>query len=723
MKTSALLFTLLIVILAVLVSNLYAQMPFWQQTFSGNPLRAAVVNGLQFAPNGDLFISSSFDGRISIIDSYTGVLRSTDNGATWIPTGLTLTWNQAQGWQGGTYGVTITSSGHLFASGGDIMRSTDNGVTWTKVEGEINGAWTTITSWKSYVFAANGLTTVVRSTDDGNTWAEAGSLSGVSQIWALAADSSGNIFVGTNQGTYTSTDYGAHWSGGGAVSVTSITVNPANSYVFVGTRTNGIYRSTNHGVSWTNVGFGHSWVGCLYADQRGNVYCRNGSAYYRSTDNGTSWQQIFSADYAYSFIESPSGILIVGVDGGVYRSTDNGTTWLNPPSLTGAWVTSLIKGSDSTLLAGTLGNYIFQTTDDGNSWSQQVIPGLTNGQVICLAAMPTSNLIAGTDGGGIYSSTDQGQIWHSSSNGLDTNLYVFSISVEPNGTIVAGCNPSAATSGGIYSSTNGGTQWTLLTSTTGNVYSTAVLPDGHIFAGTNDGELYVSTDNGITWRDTLLSTTLIRCLIPTQAGYLLAGTDYPGGLYRSTDHGASWTELPFNSAVSFTCGVTDSTAGTFVGTWGQGTYRSTDNGSSWTQVIDGLTDLNVLSLAFDAAGHLYAGTQSSGVFKSSSSLTAVKENPSTVPSTFVLNQNYPNPFNPTTTINFDLKETSTVHLTIFNVLGQRVKEFELGRMSAGTYSQVVDMSRFASGVYFYRIEAVGSDGERYVAMKKMLELK
>lgn len=107
----------------------------------------------------------------------------------------------------------------------------------------------------------------------------------------------------------------------------------------------------------------------------------------------------------------------------------------------------------------------------------------------------------------------------------------------------------------------------------------------------------------------------------------------------------------------------------------------------------------------------------------STTLTPVIERPLTVPTEFTLYQNYPNPFNPTTTIEFALKENSAVTLSIFSVLGQRVKEFELGRLNAGTYSQTVDMSRFASGVYFYKLEAVGNDGERYVEMKKMLELK
>ncbi len=44
-------------------------------------------------------------------------------------------------------------------------------------------------------------------------------------------------------------------------------------------------------------------------------------------------------------------------------------------------------------------------------------------------------------------------------------------------------------------------------------------------------------------------------------------------------------------------------------------------------------------------------------------------------------------------------------------------------MGAGRYNEVVNMSRYASGIYFYRITAIGINGERFIETKKMLELK
>jgi Concanavalin A-like lectin/glucanases superfamily/Secretion system C-terminal sorting domain len=94
-----------------------------------------------------------------------------------------------------------------------------------------------------------------------------------------------------------------------------------------------------------------------------------------------------------------------------------------------------------------------------------------------------------------------------------------------------------------------------------------------------------------------------------------------------------------------------------------------------------------------------------------------------VPKTYALYQNFPNPFNPSTTIRFDLKEQSNVTLEICNVLGQKVEFWDYGMMNAGRYNEDVNMVRFASGVYLYRIVAQGKKGDRFVSIKKLVLIK
>jgi hypothetical protein len=89
-----------------------------------------------------------------------------------------------------------------------------------------------------------------------------------------------------------------------------------------------------------------------------------------------------------------------------------------------------------------------------------------------------------------------------------------------------------------------------------------------------------------------------------------------------------------------------------------------------------------------------------------------------LPSVFLLEQNYPNPFNPSTTIHYELPRASHVTLTVYNTLGQIVRELVDGEIDAGQHDVQFNGSGLSSGVYFYRIQA----GD-YVAIKRLLILR
>ncbi|MFA6541024.1 MAG: T9SS type A sorting domain-containing protein, partial [Bacteroidota bacterium] len=104
-----------------------------------------------------------------------------------------------------------------------------------------------------------------------------------------------------------------------------------------------------------------------------------------------------------------------------------------------------------------------------------------------------------------------------------------------------------------------------------------------------------------------------------------------------------------------------------------------------------------------------------GVYKT---ITSVKMISEVVPAEYSLNQNYPNPFNPSTTIRYSLKTTSPIMLTVYNIIGQEVATLVNNVQTAGSYSVTFDAARFASGVYFYKLQA-GS----FISIKKMMLLK
>ncbi len=95
----------------------------------------------------------------------------------------------------------------------------------------------------------------------------------------------------------------------------------------------------------------------------------------------------------------------------------------------------------------------------------------------------------------------------------------------------------------------------------------------------------------------------------------------------------------------------------------------------------------------------------------------------TLPKEFSLSQNYPNPFNPTTAISYQLSAVSNVTLKIYDALGREVTTLVNGQQNAGVYNVVFDGGKYSSGVYIYKIDAVGNDGKKFTSIKKLVLLK
>ena len=94
-----------------------------------------------------------------------------------------------------------------------------------------------------------------------------------------------------------------------------------------------------------------------------------------------------------------------------------------------------------------------------------------------------------------------------------------------------------------------------------------------------------------------------------------------------------------------------------------------------------------------------------------------------IPLEYSLAQNYPNPFNPSTTIRYAMPEAGSVHIAVYNMVGQRVRTVVNARQSAGVHETVWDGRDDAghtvsSGVYLYRIKT-GS----FTQARKMLLVK
>lgn len=88
------------------------------------------------------------------------------------------------------------------------------------------------------------------------------------------------------------------------------------------------------------------------------------------------------------------------------------------------------------------------------------------------------------------------------------------------------------------------------------------------------------------------------------------------------------------------------------------------------------------------------------------------------PNTAELFQNYPNPFNPSTTIIFNLPQTSHVKLMIYDVIGKQITKLVDEIKTGGSYSIDFNASNLSSGVYYYQIQT-----DDFVSTKKLILLK
>jgi hypothetical protein len=89
--------------------------------------------------------------------------------------------------------------------------------------------------------------------------------------------------------------------------------------------------------------------------------------------------------------------------------------------------------------------------------------------------------------------------------------------------------------------------------------------------------------------------------------------------------------------------------------------------------------------------------------KISNNATNIWKNKVLYPKMFTLKQNFPNPFNSTTTIKYQLQKSDHINLSVYNILGQKVRTLMDKKQRAGKHSITFDAFNLASGVYYYRL--------------------
>ena len=704
-------------------------------------------------------------------------------------------WQQTGGpYTGRVYAVGVTHNGTVYVGGGEsgIWISSDHGQTWLR-KSSVRYVSCFAENARGDVFAGTAGFGIYRSTDRGTTWTLLKNglpqYASLRSLPYLAVTTSGKLLAGTfGNGLYASTDNGENWArviAGLTDSVFYSVIVSKDSVCYTSTRNGGVFRSTDDGVSWTNMGLRGRDPFSLYVHPTGTILAglyQGGIV--RSSDNGVTWSDVASTKrFILGFNGFSTGEILAGTTSeGILWSTDEGRSWSRVnfrDSVVLAMGVDTASRTQSIYVAAANGFYV--STLISATWKQIPFP---NSMVSSLAISADGTIYAGGYGvsgiyyygdRGVYYSTNRGESWTfigqadshvdglaktsdclfgafrypgcvltgyigwTTNNGTTWNTspdgQVFSaIAANTRGAVFARCRSNA-----VLRSINSGATWDTLRLHASQYFSKAplaVASNGYLYTRITEptvDKLVRSTDNGETWSD--LDSTMTNGVVSlacNASNHIFGGC--ADGIIRSIDYGTTWTSAMFTKGLVISL-ATEGTTNIFAGTDSGKVYRSTDSGLTWIEISSGLNNERILDLKVAPDGFLYAATEGGGVYRSTTPVTAVRDNHNTITENFVLEQNYPNPFNPATNFRFTVPEAhqpsaeignlSTgitsgqfVSLKIHDLLGREVAILVNEEKPAGSYSVRWNATNIPSGVYFYRLTAEGFSETKKLSLIK-----
>ncbi|MCX6258937.1 MAG: GEVED domain-containing protein [Bacteroidia bacterium] len=157
-------------------------------------------------------------------------------------------------------------------------------------------------------------------------------------------------------------------------------------------------------------------------------------------------------------------------------------------------------------------------------------------------------------------------------------------------------------------------QWQVNTGPNNGSLESFAVNGSDIFTGTSTGNVFYSSDGGLTWTNVSsgLSGNSIFALLISGTN-VIAGTS--SGIFVSNNSGASWTTASMSIPGLEVMALAKTSSYYFASTFGGGVFRSSNNGTTWTQVNSGLTNLYVNAIVLSGS-YLIAGT-TSGIYRSS----------------------------------------------------------------------------------------------------------
>jgi len=658
--------------------------------FDENDPNAKWVEVTPFADTAGITVNEVItdpNGTIYLATGNGGVLRSDDNGATWLKKGQLLDTvvlhpliiDQS------VFLLSLDGNGNLYAglnAKGAIFRSSDKGDTWKKLPARCPGGQKALTTM---VAAPNGNIIIGTdhpinfsiggriyvSTDQGQTWdtvyrrptTDEGNKNNIDKI--IRVPGTNLLYANTHGPTLRSTDFGMTWNAMDLIKRGDERFSMAGkgTNLFQLSEPDGIFLSTDSGANWTpkNNGIYAAYMYGVAINSKQAVFAITEYGLWGTTDNGDTWDHKpeYGEDYHPSLFINKKDHIFIGTSKGLLRSIDDGQTLKR----------IIIHVIDSTVNDSLNPNIINQVGDDGH------------GKLFCASNVDTI---------GFLYSTDDGDHWIKMSN-------------------LPQLPPQQ------------------------QIYAFAFASQDTILASTGIQSFYLSTDNGDNWRlvDDNSKVPASQLLIHPNGAYLArvqAGTT--GGIFRSDDGAHTWKRIfpaadqtPFNTYFYM---MIDHTGNIIVCT-DSGVYRSKNSSfSEWYSISEGLSSHDVpghfiscVGVAENPVTHVFfAASHGLGVFRSIPNLDTTLGSVAASPVVPELLRTYPNPSVAPVTISLLSSQSMEGSLELYDILGRKIKTIYGGVFDSGENIFPMDGSALPSGSYMLVLHSGAENITSWITIAK-----
>ena len=357
-----------------------------------------------------IFISNNVVTASAAGADGSGTYASTDWGETWVRQDSDqFAWNYEM-----ISKCADTVYAADYANYPDLFKSSNDGLSWKLVSHIVTNSFlnTSLDVNKSGIYVGTFYAGIYRSTDGVSYHQVNNGLKNINYISQLANHDS-STFAGGYDGVYKYSPTQNLWSPKniGLNNISVSTISTAGSYLFMGTKGNGLYKSSDVGRTWERCAVPKPYIKEVFVD--GNriytiagldfTYC----SFYRSDDGGTTWSEKANGIDAVELhtIHGVDSTLVLTSDYGVFLSSNYGDSWQlaqgfennNRPNISSA------RMIDSVIIC----SYGYRSTDRGQSWTKTQLPQL--GEIIY--SLGKTFYAAHSYISALYSSSDYGITW------------------------------------------------------------------------------------------------------------------------------------------------------------------------------------------------------------------------------------------------------------------------------------------------------------------------